>query len=216
MGTFERINEYYAEYVVKHGVSAGWSSDEIARNSYAAAASFEEQQWTSFQSVLDVGSGQGHLMDFLRKDKLFTGHYTGLELLPMFHNVAVEKYGSDSNAEFIQGDFMEYDFGSVKFDWVASLGALSFKQENEQEQDAYDLEFCRKMIALAQYGITVYLNDIDHMRPGRLKEVPNLAAHKISDFVSMLRQNFPISKVEVMHYPTPDSQNTMVHAYLKS
>lgn len=215
MKTFQRVSEYYAEYVVKHGVSAGWSSNEKARDSYATAASSEEQQWTSFQSVLDIGSGEGHFLDFLRQDKFFTGHYTGLELLPMFHEVAVKKYGGDSNSELIQGDFMEHDFGSVKFDWVLSLGALSVKQENKKEQEAYDVAFCRKMMALTRYGITVYLNDIDQMRQGRLNALPNLAAHKISDFVSMLKHNFPMYKVEVMHYPTPDSQNVMIHAYLK-
>jgi hypothetical protein len=70
------------------------------------------------------------------------------------------------------------------------------------------------MISLARYGVSLFLNDINHMRPGRLEEVPELAAHGISEFVSMLQTNFVVSSIETKHYPNPDSQPTMIHVIL--
>ena len=94
-----------------------------------------------------------------------------------------------------------------------SLGGLAVKQNQQQE---YDLAFCRKMISLARFGISIYLNDMNQMRPVRLEQVPDLAAHDIEDFVSMLKEESSESKVEVVHYPLSNSQNTMIHLVLRT
>ena len=204
----KRINDFYEEYVVKHGVSAGWSSMDKARMSYDAVSCFEAQNWSAWENVLDVGSGEGHLLEFLRRQRGFRGRYTGLEILPMFHEAAMEKYGGDSNSDFVCGEFLEYDFGDAKYDWVLSLGALAVKQERQAE---YDLAFCSKMLKLARHGISVYLNDVEQMKPGRREALPSLAAHKIHEFVEMLENNFSLARIEVMHYPDANSQSTMLH-----
>lgn len=161
--------------------------------------------------MLDVGSGQGHLLPFLTAQRGFAGRYTGLELLPSFHNTASELYGHHSHAEFICAEFLAHDFGAAKFDYVLSLGGLSVKQPR---QDEYDRAFCKKMAGLAHYGISLYLNDAKQMRPGRLEAVPDLVAHDIPQFVAMLEKELAPVGIEVTHYPEPSSQNTMIHVEL--
>lgn len=207
----DKIEGFYDRYVKDHGISAGWSNQSDADNAYREVSSCSAQKWDEFQSVLDVGSGAGHLLKLLRHERHFTGHYVGIELLDFFHDQALEFYGEMENAEFIQAEFLGYDFGETHFDWVISLGSFSVKQSNQAESD---LAFCRKMIALANYGVSIFLNDIDQMRPGRLEEVPDLAAHNINDFVAMVRDNFDVSDIAVNHYPTERSQPTMIHIVL--
>lgn len=207
----DKIYSFYDQYVKNHGINAGWANWEDAKNSYNEASNCSHQTWSEFNSVLDVGSGEGHLLPFLRQERGFTGSYTGIELLDFLHEKAVELYGNMSNANFIYGEFLSHDFASDKFDWVVSLGSFSVKQ---LRQDEFDLAFCQKMIHLDKYGVSIFLNDINNMRPGRLEEVPDLAAHDISNFVSMIEKNFTPSKVEVKHYPDNNSQPTMVHIIL--
>lgn len=207
----DKIQRFYKDYTNKHGVSCGWSSIESAITAYTAASNCVDQRWSDFQTVLDVGSSDGHLLPFLRSERNFQGQYTGVELIPSSHENAIKFYGKEDQAEFICSEFLSYDFGTRKFDWVMSLGGLSVKQEQQQE---YDLAFCRKMVSLARYGITVYLNDINQMPPGRLEQFPDLAAHNINDFVSMLKKENSTSKVEFVHFPSPNSQKTMIHLVL--
>ncbi len=207
----DKIYNFYDKYVKDHGVSSGWATLEDATNSYREASNCSAQRWNEFEKVLDVGSGQGHLLDFLRQERGFAGCYTGIEILDFFHEKAIELYGGRNDAQFIHGEFLNYDFGSETFDWVVSLGSFSVKHPEQQE---CDLAFCRKMIQLARYGVSIFLNDINNMRPGRLEEVPELAAHDIAEFSSMLQQNFEISKVDIKHYPDEQSQPTMLHIIL--
>ncbi len=207
----DKIHSFYDKYIKQHGFSAGWSTKQSAESSYQSASSCSHQRWSDFETVLDVGSGEGHFFDFLRSQCGFKGQYTGLELLPFFYQNSLELYGDKENAEFIFSEFLKYDFGERKFDWVISLGSLAVKQKQQQE---YDLAVCRKMIDLAKYGVTVYLNDINQMKPGRLEEVPELAAHDIDRFTAMLQKECDFSSMEIVHYPTPDSQKTMIHLIL--
>jgi SAM-dependent methyltransferase len=198
--------------VEKNGTTIGWSSAQVAYNNYWAISNCAAQAWSQFQSVLDVGCGEGHFLPFLRKERHFSGQYTGLELLPFFYQKSVEFYGGQEKAEFIEAEFLNYKFSeSAKFDWVISLGGLSVKQELQQE---YDREFCQKMLGLARYGISIYLNDVKYQKPGRQEQFPNLHFHNMAQFTAMLEQISPTSTVEMTHYPTPTSQNTIVHVLL--
>ena len=158
-----------------------------------------------------MGSGQGHFLPFLRSERNFSGQYIGIELLPFFHQTALELYGHQRKTNFICAEFLSHDFGDLKFDWVLSLGGLSVKQNQQQ---AYDLAFCNKMVSLTRHGISIYLNDKQHVPADRLKQVPDLAVHDIPEFVSMLQEQYPQSKTKVIHYPTPTAQKTIIHLKL--
>ncbi len=206
-----KVQDFYDRYIEGHGIKAGWATQDDAINTYKQASSCSAQVWSDFESVLDAGSGQGHFMDFLRQKYSFTGKYTGNEIVEILHKEAVNIYGEFENTDWIHGEFLSHDFGSDKFDWVFSLGSLGVKQIPQKD---CDLAFCTKMIELARYGISIFLNDVKHMRPGRLEEVPDLAAHDIDKFASMIQENFTGSKIEIKHYPEQWSQPTMVHVIL--
>jgi SAM-dependent methyltransferase len=90
----DRIYTFYDNYVQNHGIAAGWATLEDANNSYQEASNCLAQKWNNFSSVLDVGSGQGHFLPYLRRQRNFKGSYTGIELLDFFHREAVKLYGS--------------------------------------------------------------------------------------------------------------------------
>lgn len=198
----QRILDFYTHYIEHHGVSAGWSSMDYALQLYDLSSNCSYQHWPTFHSVLDVGSGEGHFKKFLRQQRQFTGQYTGLEMLPEFHKTALEKYSQDEKVELMCEEFLEYDFGDRKFDWVFSLGSLSVKQENLHERD---LAFCKKMAALSRFGLTIYLNDEKLVNQKYLDNVNNLAVHNIDNFLKMLGQNFSpvILQVERMLPTSP-------------
>ncbi len=198
----QRIIDFYTDYIKHHGISAGWSSMDYAQQLYTLSSECSYQNWPTLQSVLDVGSGEGHFKEFLRQHKQFKGKYTGLEILATFHDIALKKYGQDDQAQFLCEEFLAYDFGDQKFDWVFSLGSLSVHQENLQERD---LAFCKKMVALSRVGATIYLNDEKLVSRGYLKDTNNLAVHNINDFSKMLSQHFSpvILQVERMLPASP-------------
>ena len=203
-----KIHNFYLKYI-KDNHTSGWPSMESAREAYEIASNSLDMKWTEFQSILDVGSGEGHFIDFLRNQKRFSGKYTGIELLSDVHNKAVELYGNYSHTEFLNEEFLSYNFQQKKFDWSFSLGSLGVKQI---QQEKYDLANCRKMINLVKYGISIFLNDISKIEQKKLEQFPDLAVHDIPKFVSMLKEDLKVSKVEVIHFPTNDSRKTMIHA----
>lgn len=207
----DKINHFYQEYVRKYGISAGWSTKQSAENAYRAASSYSDQHWHDFESVLDVGSGDGHFLSFLRSHCGFRGQYTGIELLSFFYENAVDFYGRQDGVEFIHADFLNYEFGVKKFDWVFSLGSLAVKQEQQEERN---LTVCRKMISLAKYGLSIYLNDTHQMAQEKRDGVLGLATHEVGIFTSMLKQECDVANIEVIHYPLSSSQDTMIHLTL--
>lgn len=204
----KKIRVFYENYVNNSGITAGWPSMQLALESYAAASNRSNQRWTEFESILDVGSGEGHFLPFLKTERGFIGRYTALELLDLVHNRATELYGSQPNAHFINAEFLAYNFGEEQFDWVFSLGTLTIKQPQQRE---HDLAVCRKMIDLAKYGITVFVNNIDLVNPRRIEQMPELACYNIAEFVQMLQAEVPSAKVEAVRYSSEHPQCTMIH-----
>ncbi len=210
----QQIETFYQKYTQKHGTTNGWPSLEIAEDVYLAASNCSSQKWGQFQSVLDVGSGEGHFLPFLRKSRGFPGQYTGLELLNSSHQKALELYAHQEAVNFLQGEFLHYSFNNEeKFDWVFSLGSLGIRQESYEK---HDWDFCHKMLELARYGISIYLNEQDNIYLERTPEFPEIVYHDVAKFTAMLKQICPRLKVEVSHYPTPNTKDTIltVHGIL--
>ena len=209
----EPIHEFYRNKIKKYSLgdleqSVGWLSKESALDCYFHSSNSLHQRWSEFQEVLDIGSGHGSILPVLRTERNFTGTYTGIELLKEFHQSAVERFKEDSKAIWICNDFLIYDFKDKKFDWILSLGSFGVKSPQQEQRD---IDTVRKMSKLAKYGFTIFLNDIEQMRPGRLEELPDLAAHNIPEFLDLIKAIMKVAKVETVHFPKPTSQKTLVH-----
>lgn len=208
----QKIADFYQKAISQHGdrslMAARWSSQEKALLIHEGISNLPQQNWADLHTVLDIGSGQGYFLSFLREKRGFEGKYTGLELLPEFDKIAKEVYSNDPQAEFICAEFLAYQFGARKFDWVFSIGSLSPKKP---DQEAFDLAFTEKMAGLANKGFSLFLNDLKYIAPSRLEQVPDLAVHDVDKFAGDLEKRFPGSKASIVHYPKEPSQHTFVH-----
>ncbi len=206
-----KIRDFYTKYIQIQGSTIGWSSIDVANSVYEQSSLHADQRWDQFKQVLDVGSGEGHLMDFLRKHRGFKGEYTGIEVLPSFYNNAVKLFGSQSETKFILSEFLNYDFKGVKYDWVFSLGSLSVLQEKQEEHDS---AICKKICSLARYGFSIYIND-DSLKSPSKKPMAGLAYHSMEDFISMLEKEPNVSSVEAVVVTVSQySRGTIIHAKL--
>ena len=98
----------------------------------------------SGQTVLDVGCGLGDFYKYLTEQ--YPGlTYIGLDIVPEFIAYAREAY---PETPFLWGDFMDLP-EDIKFDYVLSSGALSFKVQNSWR---FYTDFIRKMYRLARVG----------------------------------------------------------------
>lgn len=205
----DKNQSFYEEYCEITGNTLGWESPISAAVIYEAASNSPYQNWRTISNLLDVGSGSGHLLSFLRSIRGYQGSYTGIEILPMFYDIAIANYGSEKSVEFILADFLQYPFDNMKFDWVVSLGSLSVKQD---DQLAYDWAMCQKMIRLSHFGVSIYINDPMNSPAIITDYYPNLAWHKTHDFENMLKE-MGVKEVQAVHFPiSVDAVGTIVHA----
>lgn len=113
-------------------------------------------------SILDVGCGYGGLYEYMM-DKGYDIKYTGIDLCESMIQYASEK---NSYAEFICGNFLEYDFKS-EYSYVVCNGALTCKFcASITEMEKYVREFIDKMFSLCTVGIVfnVMKSQVDFMK----------------------------------------------------
>ncbi len=198
-------------------LAVGWSSENSANDSYKTIASYKFQDWKKMKNILDIGSGLGNFLPFLRKENSFTGNYMGIEIIENFALSAQEQFLSDENSSFVYGDFLKYNFEDKIFDWSFSIGSLSIVQPNQQAEDILTI---KKMCSLSKHGISVFLNDKSKFKKNniaRLIPPGNLiAAHNIEDFVEMLKteiknyKDIEIMQLNVNGVATP---KTFIHVF---
>lgn len=181
-GRTARVRAFYADYHARMGNTLGWPDLASARETWVAACADPLTDWRRIDSVLDVGSGEGHLLAELRA-RGFRGAYLGVELLDRPHRAAVGRYGPDPDATFVCGDFEALDLGPTGFDWVVSLGSLAVRQP---DQAAADRRALARMVSLARVGLVLYVNDRSRVPPGELNDLPDLAAHDLGSLCELL------------------------------
>ena len=161
-------------------LAVGWRTGDSAKETYKAAASYPFRVCSEIKSILDVGSGLGGLLGFLRNSMGFEGRYLGIEILEEFDSYAKNIYKEDTMASFVCEDFLSFCFEDNSYDWAFSLGSLSVHQE---EQEYENMMTVRKMSALSNFGFSIFLNDADKCK--------NLKGHNIENFVNMTHSIIP-------------------------
>lgn len=207
----ECISDFYNRGISNFGAHAiqavCWSSSELALQCYYAVSQSKLQDWNQIHSVLDFGSGQGHLLPFIRQMRGFRGQYLGVELIPEFHDVAMQLYATDKNAKFICTEFLSHGFQNQIFDWVISLGSFGVAQPQQEKSDITKI---RKISTLARRGFSIYLNDVNKMA-----SVPkDLAAHDLDKFSSLILDQHPDAQIDLAWFPTPESYQSVIHVLL--
>lgn len=145
----EEMNNYYSRLLAEHGpvpAALAYKATKQQTKRYASLSNIEPIARTS--SVLDVGSGLGHLCDYLR-DAGWKGTYTGIDINPDLIAAAQQRLPND---QFILGDILEDDLGQ-NFDYVF-CGATIQHKPKYCDPTVYLERMVRTMFGLAQKGVS--------------------------------------------------------------
>ena len=203
----DRIEAFYEDYVADTGTTVGWTDVQYAEMAYQLATGWPGQDWARTQAVLDVGSGEGGLLSFLRARRGYRGGYVGVEVLDRFHRGAVARVGDDPGAVLHHAEFLAWDAGDARFDLVFSLGSLSVRQA---DPEAHDDATLRKMVGLARVGVVVYVNDARRMPDGWERDNPGLMAHDVAAFAARARALPGVRGVAKRRFPSWEGPGVMV------
>jgi SAM-dependent methyltransferase len=116
------ILDHYGKEAREYGTDASSTMrDEITRGSEIAAVlrslDWLEKQQKNVASILDVGCGNGYLLEVLRKNRP-TAELTGLEYTPDM--VALARARNIERCALVQGDVRELPFDAGTFDVVVT------------------------------------------------------------------------------------------------
>ncbi len=143
-----RSEIFFASRYKKYGRddlrSVVWNSGDSQRGRFEILSQVGDLRG---RTILDVGSGLGHLYEFLLPLKVV---YTGIEVVPEFVKSAKERY---PGANFIEGDFLTCDFNG-KYDYVLCSGALNIEVVNYKD---YLEAMIKRMFYLASWGLAFNL-----------------------------------------------------------
>lgn len=147
--------QFYKQRFQDFGYSAqadGWTSEKISKLVYKHSSEIfnrEKEKNNSF-SLLDIGSGCGFYYQFLLEQG-YKVKYTGLEIN---EHAFKEAQKTNPEANYLHGDFMNYNFAGEKFDFVISIGALGINDNlSYEETKKYAISFLDKMYQLSSNGI---------------------------------------------------------------
>jgi SAM-dependent methyltransferase len=121
------IQAYHLDRLIDFGPGTpgalGWKHDE---NHELRLEAFSNLGDFNGHSVLDVGCGHGDLRVVLAK-RYDRFHYTGIDQMQPFLDVAIQRHGKAANTDFLLGDFTADEL--PKADYVIASGALSYRCE---------------------------------------------------------------------------------------
>jgi SAM-dependent methyltransferase len=122
------VQAYHADRVERFGVKSvealGWNSQNSQRGRFQQLARLGDFDG---HSILDVGCGHADLYAYLKENHSDI-RYTGIDYVSDFLDVAVQKYGDDSNAHFLLGEFNAAVL--PKADFVICCGALNYRNSD--------------------------------------------------------------------------------------
>jgi 2-polyprenyl-3-methyl-5-hydroxy-6-metoxy-1,4-benzoquinol methylase len=145
----KRVYQIYKNLFYKHGdkaasVKARTYQQQNLRFKYL----FECAKITSSDSILDVGSGLGNLLSFIRRRKL-KSKYTGIDFLEEFIKISKKKHHNDKNSKFFKFNILKQKI-KKKYDWVILSGTFNDKYK-DSSKDMLRIIF--KMFSSCKKGI---------------------------------------------------------------
>ncbi len=122
------IFRFHQYLVQKHGdnncSALGWKTAEAQTARYKILSRIGD---LNDCQVMDVGCGYGDLRNYLAEiyPRL---RYLGIEQIPAFLNVAIDRYGGLTETVFFEGDFSAAKLPLV--DYIIACGALSYRNSD--------------------------------------------------------------------------------------
>jgi SAM-dependent methyltransferase len=140
----KQILKFYNEFLLSSSInspgSVAWSSEESQINRFKV---LYDVGITKDDTVLDLGCGLGHMVDFHSKLGYNSDNYLGVDINPNYIIYAIQR---NPNVKFITGEI--YDV-SDNYDYVVGSGVFTIKMALEEVFDAIDASFriCNKGLA---------------------------------------------------------------------
>lgn len=141
------FNDYYYKKLKGHASSSaeavGWSEYLQQRLFDSLAQVISEKDHFS---ILDVGSGLGHLTGYLAEQGYCTYDYTGIDIVEEMIKKAEGLY---PNQLFMKGDFLHFSFFRT-YDYIFCSGALNILTDHRyKSQEAFITAFIKKLYSLS-------------------------------------------------------------------
>jgi SAM-dependent methyltransferase len=151
----DRVIEYYSQCLKDFGPSSAQSLDWTSQYTQTVRfAVLEKIAELEGKSILDVGSGLGDLLPFLRRTgKNFK--YLGIDIMPEFVSMAKQKYGENLF------ELTEVENINNKFDFVFASGSLTYNVENYKN---FYFSMIKKMFSLANTALGFNMLNIRSFR----------------------------------------------------
>ncbi|MCB1190477.1 MAG: methyltransferase domain-containing protein [Leptospiraceae bacterium] len=196
--------------------NVGWNSLEIQGLGFELATDFPKLNWNHIHSVLDVGCGYGSLSYFLRKEKMYQGSYTGIDLIPEFIKKAKELYGSDKRNQFINGNFLD-NCCTSEYDVVISIGAIGLNYDFPNEYGEKSLTYAKKIIfkmnQISKLGLSFYFPNVCNLSEETKKS--GIAYYQPSSIKQIIQEANPkrSHNLKIDSYPKTTNAKTMVRIW---
>jgi SAM-dependent methyltransferase len=158
----ERTIEFFTQKVLEHGggyAAANWGSPEGQSLRFQVLTEISDLDG---RSVLDIGCGCGHLLEYLEKQSI-TVSYKGWDITPSMIRIAKEKYNRDC---FEERDIMAgQPPKEPEFDFVFASGIFYLLRESPYDH-------IKKMVArmLAHARLGVAFNTLSQKAPTKDKD----------------------------------------------
>ena len=126
-GAYREIVAHYEGCLVRHGDNhrgVDWPWAEDADRRYAIMLGLVPPNAPRPVRLLDFGCGAGHLLEYIRRNRLPGLKYHGLDLSTRFITLCREKFPDES---FLIGDVLEQSFDLPAFDYIVMNGVFTEK-----------------------------------------------------------------------------------------
>jgi SAM-dependent methyltransferase len=142
------LKAHYSELYRRFGAShqaVQWSSRETQERRFDILCDLIAPE----DSVIDLGSGLGDLLGYLRREKGFVGRYLGLDVVPSFVEHASKAYAGDTSASFAELDVTREPL-PTGYDVVVASGIFNNRIEDNW---GFLVAGVRKMFAAARKAV---------------------------------------------------------------
>lgn len=148
----KKTNKKYTQYFHEDPTPAekvGWSSIKDQTSRFTQFLKLEKVKPFSKASMIDVGCGFGHFLDFLKQKGKNVKSYLGIDINPNFIRKARKLHPEST---FILGDFIDYKFRE-KFDFATASGIFNVKCAGKER--AYEIlyETVEKMLEASNKAV---------------------------------------------------------------
>lgn len=152
------MKNHYSEKFAEFGATAkgvDWGREEDVRLRYEKMLAVVRQGYVEVNepvTLLDVGCGYGGLLGYAQKSKpTLSLQYSGIDVAANMISWGKEHF---DQAEFIEGDFLQFDLDERKFNFIVCNGILTQKLDTGlMDMDRFAKKLIRKMFDSCNIGI---------------------------------------------------------------